>query len=195
MSPSLCPASVWVTGRARRGRSHRLTGSVAASCLPGEPTPVTHPQPCPSTRLPAGGTSLGASPPGGGAEPTQPPQPGPSERPFSSQRLSVPQEADRAVCSSSALHQADQALRRIVSQTMKEAKGTRVVLCCALGLATARETQRKPVRPTAGPGHLGRSVRGGMVRPASRLPGMDGQLPRQTACGSVTMGPSSATLF
>lgn len=31
-------------------------------------------------------------------------------------------EVDRAVCSSSTLHQADQALRRIVSQTMKEAK-------------------------------------------------------------------------
>lgn len=35
-------------------------------------------------------------------------------------------EADRAVCSSSALHQADQALRRIVSQTMKEAKDARL---------------------------------------------------------------------
>ncbi|XP_054585082.1 L-seryl-tRNA(Sec) kinase isoform X3 [Eptesicus fuscus] len=31
-------------------------------------------------------------------------------------------EADRAVCSASTLHRADQALRRIVSQTMKEAK-------------------------------------------------------------------------
>ncbi|XP_054585083.1 L-seryl-tRNA(Sec) kinase isoform X4 [Eptesicus fuscus] len=35
-------------------------------------------------------------------------------------------EADRAVCSASTLHRADQALRRIVSQTMKEAKDARL---------------------------------------------------------------------
>ncbi|XP_054974791.1 L-seryl-tRNA(Sec) kinase isoform X2 [Sorex araneus] len=32
-------------------------------------------------------------------------------------------EADRAICAENALHQADQGLRRVVSQTMKEAKG------------------------------------------------------------------------
>ena len=37
--------------------------------------------------------------------------------------LSVTQETDRIICSTSVLHQADQTLRRIVSQTMKEAKG------------------------------------------------------------------------
>lgn len=31
---------------------------------------------------------------------------------------------DRAICAASSLHQADQALRRMVSQTMKSAKGT-----------------------------------------------------------------------
>lgn len=34
------------------------------------------------------------------------------------------QEADRAICAASAVHQADQTCRRIISQTMKEAKGT-----------------------------------------------------------------------
>ncbi|KAF6110937.1 phosphoseryl-tRNA kinase [Phyllostomus discolor] len=38
-------------------------------------------------------------------------------------------ETDRIVCSTNILHQADQMLRRIVSQTMKEAKGTLGVFC------------------------------------------------------------------
>lgn len=35
----------------------------------------------------------------------------------------ISQETDRMICSTNILHQADQTLRRIVSQTMKEAKG------------------------------------------------------------------------
>ncbi|ELW69706.1 L-seryl-tRNA(Sec) kinase [Tupaia chinensis] len=38
-------------------------------------------------------------------------------------------EADRIICSTSVLHKADQTLRRIVSQTMKEAKDEQVLPC------------------------------------------------------------------
>lgn len=41
----------------------------------------------------------------------------------SHKNVCVSQETDRIICSTNVLHQADQTLRRIVSQTMKEAKG------------------------------------------------------------------------
>ncbi|XP_062832108.1 L-seryl-tRNA(Sec) kinase [Anolis carolinensis] len=44
-------------------------------------------------------------------------------------------EIDRAICATSALHQTDQAIRRIVSQTMKNAKDNNVALCELRSLA------------------------------------------------------------